>query len=78
MKAKSGLTRFSNCLILKNGKITKEDLWVRDGKIENPEQIFYVEQVEADVTINCNNNLIAPGFIDIQVNGMYNIRVIFL
>ncbi|XP_049864936.1 N-acetylglucosamine-6-phosphate deacetylase [Pectinophora gossypiella] len=73
MKPNSGLTRFHNCFILRNGKIIKEDLWIRDGKIENPEQIFYVEQLEADVTVNCEDLLIAPGFIDIQINGGWGI-----
>ncbi|XP_026326756.1 N-acetylglucosamine-6-phosphate deacetylase [Hyposmocoma kahamanoa] len=69
MKPKSGLTRFHNCYILRDSKIMKEDLWIRDGKIENPEFIFYVEQLEADVTVNCDDLVIAPGFIDIQING---------
>lgn len=71
MVNKSELTRFTDCFILRNGKIFKEDLWVRNGKIVNPEEVFYVEQVEADRTVNCDNNLIAPGFIDIQINGIY-------
>ncbi|XP_063823359.1 N-acetylglucosamine-6-phosphate deacetylase [Ostrinia nubilalis] len=73
MKPKSVLTRFHNCYILRDNKIIKEDLWIRDGKIENPEQVFYVEQLEADVTVNCDNVLIAPGFIDIQINGGWGI-----
>lgn len=69
MKTKGQLTRFHNCRILRDGKIIKEDLWIRDGKIANPEQVFYVEQLEANVTVNCEDFLIAPGFIDIQING---------
>lgn len=69
MKSKSGLTRFHNCYILRDRKIIKEDLWIRDGKIENPERVFYVEQLEADITVDCEDLLIAPGFIDIQING---------
>lgn len=73
MKAKSGLTRFHNCFILRDSEIIKEDLWIRNGKIENPEHIFYVEQLEADETINCEGLLISPGFIDIQINGGWGI-----
>ncbi|KAJ8727034.1 hypothetical protein PYW08_015431 [Mythimna loreyi] len=73
MKPKSGLTRFHNCFILRNGKIIKEDLWIRDGKIENPERVFYVEQLQADITVNCEGLLIAPGFIDIQINGGWGV-----
>lgn len=71
MKPKSGLTRFHNCYILRDSKIIKEDLWVRDGRIANPEEVFYVEQAEADFTVDCENKLLAPGFIDIQLNGKY-------
>lgn len=71
MKAKSGLTRFSNCYILRDGNIIKEDLWIRNGKIVNPEQVFYVEQEEADITVNSEDSLIVPGFIDIQINGRW-------
>ncbi|KAM3968335.1 N-acetylglucosamine-6-phosphate deacetylase [Aphomia sociella] len=73
MKPKSGLTRFHNCYILRNNKIIKEDLWIRNGKIENPERIFYEEQLEADITVNCEDLLIAPGFIDIQINGGWGV-----
>ncbi|KAJ0179381.1 hypothetical protein K1T71_005093 [Dendrolimus kikuchii] len=73
MKTKSGLTRFHNCYILRNRKIVKEDFWIRDGKIENPEQVFYVEQLEADITVDCEDLLIAPGFIDIQINGGWGV-----
>ncbi|XP_068627653.1 N-acetylglucosamine-6-phosphate deacetylase [Battus philenor] len=77
MKPKSGLTRFHNCNILREGKIIKEDLWIREGKIVNPEQVFYVEQLEADDTINCDNLLIAPGFIDLQINGGWGVDFSF-
>ncbi|XP_004927838.1 N-acetylglucosamine-6-phosphate deacetylase [Bombyx mori] len=73
MKSKSGLTRFHNCYILRDRKIIKEDLWIRDGKIENPERVFYVEQLESDITVDCEDLLIAPGFIDIQINGGWGV-----
>ncbi|CAH0397494.1 unnamed protein product [Chilo suppressalis] len=69
MSKRGELVRFYNCYILRDSKIIKEDLWLRDGKIENPEQIFYVEQLEPCRNIDCKNALIAPGFIDIQING---------
>ncbi|CAG9792026.1 unnamed protein product [Diatraea saccharalis] len=73
MSNRSELTRFFNCYILRDNKIIREDLWMRDGKIENPEHIFYVEQLKPTRNINCNNVLIAPGFIDIQINGGWGI-----
>ncbi|XP_050672692.1 N-acetylglucosamine-6-phosphate deacetylase isoform X2 [Leptidea sinapis] len=73
MKSKSGLTRFHNCYILRNSQIIKEDLWIRDGVIIDPEEIFYEEQVGADVTVRCDDVIIAPGFIDIQINGGWGV-----
>lgn len=65
------LYQYTNCRILKAGKIFREDLWVRDGKIMNPEMLFFVEKVNADESIDCGNVIIAPGLIDVQINGGY-------
>lgn len=65
----SKLLQFFNCRILRNGAIIPEDLWVRNGKIINPEKIFFDEQNQADERINCRNAIISPGFIDLQING---------
>lgn len=43
------LIRFHDCRILRNHKIIKEDLWVRNGKIIDPEKIFFDEKSRADV-----------------------------
>ncbi|XP_043261782.1 N-acetylglucosamine-6-phosphate deacetylase isoform X2 [Colletes gigas] len=67
------LKQFHNCQILRDSKILIEDLWVRDGKIVDPEKIFYDEKVKPDVRINCNGALISPGYIDLQINGGYGV-----
>ncbi|XP_054708246.1 N-acetylglucosamine-6-phosphate deacetylase-like isoform X2 [Uloborus diversus] len=59
--------------ILRSSRIYKEDLWVRDSKIVNPEPIFYDEKIVADVKIDCKGALIAPGFIDLQINGGFGV-----
>ncbi|XP_043488722.1 N-acetylglucosamine-6-phosphate deacetylase [Polistes fuscatus] len=71
--SKSILKQFYNCTILRDGKIIIEDLWVRDGKIINPEKIFYDEKVLPDCRIDCQGALIAPGYIDLQINGGFGI-----
>ncbi|KAK9753517.1 Amidohydrolase family [Popillia japonica] len=63
------LKQFKNCRILRNHKIQKEDLWIRNGKIINPEKIFFDEKTKADIQIDCRNAIIAPGFIELQING---------
>lgn len=42
---------------------------MRDGKILDPEKLFFDEKGFADKKIDCDNRIIAPGFIDVQING---------
>lgn len=58
------ITQFYNAKILREHSIQKEDLWVGDGKIIPPQE-------KADRQVNGNNLLIAPGYIDLQINGAY-------
>ncbi|KAG7459794.1 hypothetical protein MATL_G00214400 [Megalops atlanticus] len=67
------ITQFINCRILKDHKLQREDLWVREGKILDPEKLFFDEEGFADIRVDCNNSIIAPGFIDVQINGGYGI-----
>ena len=73
---KTQLIRFTNCRILRGHKIIREDLWVRNGKIIDPEPVYYLERRLADISIDCKNLLIAPGYIDLQINGKYLICLI--
>lgn len=63
------LYQFVNCQLLRDHQLIVDDLWVRNGKILNPEKLFFDEKVTADIQINCKGNIIAPGFIDVQING---------
>lgn len=67
------LTQFFNCRILRDHKIIDEHLWIENGKIIDPEKVFYDERRVADVRIDCGGKLIAPGFIDIQINGGFGV-----
>lgn len=69
LEKKIVLKQFFNCQILRNGQILKEDLWIRNGKIIDPEKIFYDEKIVPDFMIDCHSALISPGYIDLQVNG---------
>lgn len=42
---------------------------MREGKILNPEKLFFDEKGSADVQLDCKGSIIAPGFIDVQING---------
>jgi N-acetylglucosamine-6-phosphate deacetylase len=69
MKSDKKLLQFRNCLIMRDHAIITEDFWVRDGKIVDPERVFFDEKISADIQIDCKGALIAPGFIDLQING---------
>lgn len=66
------LKQFTNCRLIRNHELIKDDLWVRNGKIVNPECVFFDEKIGADVKIDCGGVIIAPGFIDLQINGKYS------
>jgi N-acetylglucosamine-6-phosphate deacetylase len=56
---------------MRNHALIIDDLWIRDGKIINPQQIFFDEKIQADIEYNCQGILIAPGYIDLQINGAF-------
>ena len=63
------ITQFYNCRLLQNHDIVTEDLWVQGGKVLDPEKVFFERKVGPDVKIDCSNMILAPGFIDVQING---------
>uniref|UniRef100_A0A671VQU3 N-acetylglucosamine-6-phosphate deacetylase n=1 Tax=Sparus aurata TaxID=8175 RepID=A0A671VQU3_SPAAU len=67
------ITQFINCRILREHQLQRDDLWVREGKILDPEKLFFDEQGYADKRVDCEGSIIAPGFIDVQINGGYGI-----
>lgn len=68
---------FRNCYILRDSKSLKEDLWVQDGKIINPEPLFFTKRRSFDEEIDCHGALIAPGLIDLQINGGFGVDFTF-
>ncbi|XP_043659277.1 N-acetylglucosamine-6-phosphate deacetylase [Drosophila teissieri] len=67
------LLQFTNCRLVRGHQIIHEDLWVRDGRIVNPEPVFFDEQAKAHCRIDCGGAIIAPGYIDLQINGGYGV-----
>ena len=63
------IIQYTNCVQLKNHQLVKDDFWVRNGIILNPEVLFYVEKLKSYQIIDCKNALICPGFIETQING---------
>lgn len=73
----STVYRFSNCRILREGRLLDSDeaLWVRGGRVQDPRQLFWDEKQKADVEINCGGLIASPGFIDLQINGTVSVGV---
>ena len=45
------------------------DVWVRDGKVMDHMKLFYEEHATPSIEYDCSGLIVAPGFIDIQING---------
>lgn len=68
----SPLIQFTNCQLLRNGILSENDnLWVQNGKVIDPQKVFFDLKTKADQVVDCQGNLIVPGFIDIQINGKF-------
>lgn len=58
--------RFFNGKVIINGQIRHEDIWVEDGKIVEA-------KVQADQEIDLRGQYLAPGYIDLQINGGFGV-----
>ena len=67
------VTQFTDCLILRDHKLISEDLWVSGGKIINPGPLFFQHKLTAARKVKCEGSIIAPGFIDLQINGAFGL-----
>lgn len=70
---RDSIQQFTNCHIIRNHSIVKDDLWVRNGKFIDPEKVFFDEKTHASKKYDCAGALIAPGFIELQINGGFGI-----
>ena len=68
---KSHIIKFVNCRLVKGNDIVNEDLWIssKTGKIIQSQIAFYEHQVIPDEIIDLRGRVLAPGFIDVQLNG---------
>lgn len=64
------IIQFKNCRLIRNHQLIVDDLWIQNGKIINPEPVFFDQKIPSHQQIDCDDAIIAPGFIDIQINGM--------
>ncbi|KAL1527070.1 hypothetical protein AB1Y20_015753 [Prymnesium parvum] len=60
--------RFTNCRVLRGHALTPAELWVRGGTIVDPQALFW-QGSTADQLVDCGGCIVAPGYIDVQING---------
>ncbi|KAI9250887.1 hypothetical protein BDA99DRAFT_522159 [Phascolomyces articulosus] len=68
------ITKIINARLLKNHEIVEGSyLWFQNGKIIDPQSLFFDHLRDADEIIDAKGLLVVPGFIDTQINGAYGI-----
>lgn len=69
----NGITKLTNCRLVKGDSLVEEDLWISSstGKILPAQEIFYEYHLAPDQVIDLKGRIVSPGFIDIQFNGAY-------
>ena len=65
------IIKLTNCRLIRDNKLISDDLWIRNGIILDPLKVFYDEKKQADMEIDCDKLIIAPGFLDLQLNGAF-------
>lgn len=65
----NGYSKFINCRLLRDHQLVDDQLWVKDGKIIDPHEAFYVKKLLPARVIDCKGAILSPGLIDLQING---------
>ncbi|KJE93396.1 n-acetylglucosamine-6-phosphate deacetylase [Capsaspora owczarzaki ATCC 30864] len=65
--------QFYNCRLVRDQKLVHEDIYVQHGKIILPQAWFFDVRKPSDIRIDCHGMILAPGFIDVQINGAYGV-----
>lgn len=75
-RPRNGITKFTNCRLIKGNSFVEEDLWVSSvtGKIVETQVAFYDDFVLPDQTINLHGRIVSPGLIDVQLNGAFGLN----
>ena len=70
-RPRTGVTRFTGGYLVKGDKLIEGDLWISSitGKILHSQEVFYEYHVVPDEVIDLKGKILAPGFIDVQLNG---------
>ncbi|KAF9212953.1 hypothetical protein BGZ59_006097, partial [Podila verticillata] len=68
------VTKIINCKILRDRKIVEHDsIWIQGGKIIDPHKFFWYQKRLPDLVLDAGGLLVAPGFIEAQINGAFGV-----
>ncbi|KAI9741567.1 MAG: hypothetical protein M1818_004373 [Claussenomyces sp. TS43310] len=72
----SRITKLTNCRLVRDGNLVEQDLWVSSvtGKILRSQEVFYGRQTVPDRVIDLGGRIVAPGLIDVQLNGAFGMN----
>ncbi|KAJ5202437.1 N-acetylglucosamine-6-phosphate deacetylase [Penicillium cf. viridicatum] len=67
------ITKFTNCRLVCGLNLVEQDLWIDSltGKILKDQEAFYGLHLSPDDIIDLGGRIIAPGMIDVQLNGAH-------
>ncbi|EJP65298.1 carbohydrate esterase family 9 [Beauveria bassiana ARSEF 2860] len=70
---KNGLTKLTNCRLLRGEELVVDDLWVssKTGKIVDSQTVFFDDLVLPDETVDLGGRIVSPGMIECQLNGAF-------
>lgn len=65
------ITKFTNCRLVRGLELVEQDLWIdsRSGRILKDQEAFYEYRLSPDQVIDLGGRILAPGLIDVQLNG---------
>lgn len=68
-----GITKFTNCRLCRGDRLEIGDLWVSSttGTILSGQTTFFDSQALPDRVIDLGGRIVAPGLIDVQLNGAF-------
>ncbi|ORX54525.1 Metallo-dependent hydrolase [Hesseltinella vesiculosa] len=68
------LYKVINAKILRDHALVENDyVWFQNGKFVDAQTNFFKQRKEADHIIDAEGAIVAPGYLDIQINGSYGI-----